>query len=67
MLRPTLSHNNSEVGLVLTSDNSSFVRSQLISHRKTSDNLPHIDSHDVLSSMHDEEKLTTRQVLIFEF
>lgn len=60
----TLSYDNNEAKFVLTSDNSFFVRSQLTSHRKTSDNHPHIDPHDVLSSTH-EEKLTTRQVRIW--
>ncbi|CAI2173665.1 16576_t:CDS:2 [Funneliformis geosporum] len=47
-----------ELGLINDNNNSSFIRS----HRETSDNHPHIDPHDVLSSMRDEEKLSTRQI-----
>ena len=69
MLQPefTPSHNNSEAESEITNDNSFPVRSQRTSHRATSDNHSHIDPHDVLSSMHDEEKLTTRQVRIINF
>jgi len=43
-------------------DNSFFMRSQQTLHRESSDNHPHIDPHDLLSTMHEEEKLSTRQV-----
>ncbi|CAG8524137.1 10186_t:CDS:2 [Funneliformis mosseae] len=46
-----------ELGLI-NDNNSSFIRS----HHETSDNHPHIDPHDVLSSMRDDEKLSTRQI-----
>ncbi|CAG8500494.1 6829_t:CDS:2 [Funneliformis caledonium] len=46
-----------ELGLI-NDNNSSFIRS----HHETSDNHPHIDPHDVLSSMRDDENLSTRQI-----
>jgi hypothetical protein len=66
MLQPE-SHNNSEADSELTDDNSFFVQSQRTSHHEQSDSHPYIDPHDVLSSMREEEKLTTRQVRIMIF